>query len=582
MRGHGFGATILGMLALKKRRALWVGFLLVLVPLIILLGLQYRWLGAMEDVTGIVRQAALNNYLDNLSQQVEVFYTGNAEQALDLPTSHVIGERQKLLKYLIKRSSFKSEKVTEPGRTVPKKPITGVQLIFVRNFEDPHDETPFMFDPQTRSEPENIPDNLAVKVQLTCYFWQMRARQMRTKKNFTVSEGFIVEEDPEYPMIINPILDEQNVLVGMSGMVLDLDFFKHTFLPDLICTTLPKVTSHNDLSLTVRDDRKNVVLVEGIEAPPGESEEMVKTLAPFFPHWEFGLQDRGKTFDQWARTNFLFNMSLSLVLGLFLMGGIVMALRIASREMKLSEMKNDFVSNVSHELRTPLASIRAFGELLRLGRFKDEAKVREYGEFIDTEGRRLSQLINNILDFSKIESGQKTYRFEPTDLLQVVHHTLRTYEVRARHDHIEIEYQDPDQPLPQISVDGNAITQAFGNLIDNAIKYNNGGDRIFVSIQQQNDSVVFTVSDQGMGIAREEQEKIFDRFHRVGTGLVHDVKGSGLGLSIVQHIIKAHRGTVTVESEPGSGSRFSIHLPIDNPEQETVTRAAPSTETQET
>ncbi len=579
MSGHGLKEKILKMLALKKRRTLWLGFLLVLIPLTVLLSLQYRWLGALEEATGIVRQATLDNYLSMLTQQVDTFYTGNAEQALDLPTSLLNDEPYKLQRYLNKRASFKVEKTVEDGRTVPKKPIMGVDLIFVKSFEE-EDSEAFIYDPKTRCIPETIPDNIAVKIRLTAYYWHLRAR----KAQLNVSEGYIVEEDPQYPMIINPIMDETGKLVGVAGMVLDLDYFKYTFLPDLICTTLPKVASHNDLILRVRDDRKNVVLTEGSDAPVSDQDEVVKSLAPFYPHWEFGLQGRGQNFREWARTNFIFNMSMSLVLGLILMLGIALALRIASREMKLSEMKNDFVSNVSHELRTPLASIRAFGELLRLGRFKDKAKVQEYGEFIDTEGRRLSQLINNILDFSKIESGQKTYRFEPTDLLQVVNHTLRTYEVRARHDNIEIDYKEPETPLPLISIDGNAITQAFGNLVDNAIKYNNGGDKVFVRVTMRERFAVITVSDQGMGIAKEEQTKIFDRFHRVGTGLVHDVKGSGLGLSIVQHIIQAHHGKVKVDSEPGSGSSFSIYLPLDPPEQKSVERTEdhPSIETRET
>src|SRR5437588_9096059 len=105
---------------------------------------------------------------------------------------------------------------------------------------------------------------------------------------------------------------------------------------------------------------------------------------------------------------------------MILLGGIALALRAASREMKLSRMKSDFVSNVSHELRTPLASIRVFGEFLKLGRVKDMAKMREYGEYIETESRRLTQLINNILDFSRIESGQKRYHFYSTDIRELI------------------------------------------------------------------------------------------------------------------------------------------------------------------
>src|SRR5262249_19771013 len=150
---------------------------------------------------------------------------------------------------------------------------------------------------------------------------------------------------------------------------------------------------------------------------------------------------------EWARKNFYINLSLSLLMTFLLIAGITMTLRTASREMKLSQMKTDFVSNVSHELRTPLSSIRVFSEFMRLGRVKDENKVREYGEYIETESRRLTRLIDNILDFSKIESGRKTYHFAESDLVEVVSDTLRAFEVRLLQNGFAAHLEIPDKPL---------------------------------------------------------------------------------------------------------------------------------------
>ncbi len=116
--------------------------------------------------------------------------------------------------------------------------------------------------------------------------------------------------------------------------------------------------------------------------------------------------------------------------------------------------------------------------------------------------------------------------------------------------------------MPELSIDPDAIGQALANLVDNAVKYSNGSSEIEIMLERDEDSVVIAVQDHGIGISREEQKKIFDRFHRVSTGLVHDVKGSGLGLSIVSHIIQSHGGRISVESEPDKGSRFAMHLPI--------------------
>jgi signal transduction histidine kinase len=238
-----------------------------------------------------------------------------------------------------------------------------------------------------------------------------------------------------------------------------------------------------------------------------------------------------------------------------------MAQRSAARATELSRMKTEFVSSVSHELRTPLASIRVFGELLRLGRVAAPEKVREYGEYIEAESRRLTQLVNNILDFAKIESGQKRYRFERADLAELVEETLRTFEVRLRQDGFTVSVRPPPAPLPPAWIDPPAVGQVLTNLLDNAIKYSGEAREIGVALGQQNGFVTVAVSDRGAGIAPVEQERIFERFYRVGHGLVHEVKGSGLGLAIVKHIVEAHRGRVVVDSHPGEGSTFTVELP---------------------
>jgi signal transduction histidine kinase len=246
-----------------------------------------------------------------------------------------------------------------------------------------------------------------------------------------------------------------------------------------------------------------------------------------------------------------------------LIGGIILALRTASREMRLSQMKADFVSNVSHELRTPLASIRVFGEFMKLGRVRDQNKIQEYGEHIETESRRLTQLINNILDFSKIESGRKTYNFERVCVEEIVAETLKTCEIRVRQLGFGVVFQNSPRPLPQAVLDRDAIGQALLNLIDNAVKYSENAEKkeVTVRLGERDRAILISVTDHGIGIPPEEQKKIFEKFYRVSTGLVHDVKGSGLGLSLVKHIVEAHRGVVTVESVPGRGSTFTISLP---------------------
>jgi two-component system phosphate regulon sensor histidine kinase PhoR len=379
----------------------------------------------------------------------------------------------------------------------------------------------------------------------------------------------VEEQDPDNRIILYPVTDEASKVVGIAGMILDESYFKREALPAAIKQSLPKFFAGNgklEPTVVVEDGMGQVVFAT---SEPAGRYEAQRPFSFVFSDWKVDLVSRHATPALVARRNFLVNIGLSAALGAALLGGVVLSLRSASRAMKLSQMKHEFVSNVSHELRTPLASIRVFGEFLRLGRFEGSEKVREYGDYIETESRRLTQLINNILDFASIESGRKSYRFERCDAGEVVAETLRTFEVRLRQDGFTVVFERPDAPLPPVRIDAGAIAQSLSNLLDNAVKYSRDNKGIAVSLGRRGDSIVIAVRDHGIGIPRDDLSKIFDRFHRVSTGLVHDVKGSGLGLAIVRHIVEAHHGHVEVDSRPGEGSTFSIHLPIEPPEPST-------------
>lgn len=296
-----------------------------------------------------------------------------------------------------------------------------------------------------------------------------------------------------------------------------------------------------------------------LESHP-DSDDQRRVNSVTAPWRVLGIQSDRLTPEQWAQTNFLVGLSLSILMTGVLVIAITLALRATAREMRLSQMKSDFVSNVSHELRTPLSSVRIFAEFLHLGWIEDGQKVRECGEYIETESRRLTQLIDNILDFSKIESGQKEYEFAEADVGEVVSEALKAFEMPLKQRGISLGFEPPED-LPRSSIDREAIAQAFMNLLDNAAKYSGASTEIIVRVWAEDGSINISVRDHGVGIPNAEQKLIFGKFYRVSTGLVHDVKGSGLGLAIVDHIVKAHGGAVVVESEPGRGSTFVIQLP---------------------
>ena len=244
-----------------------------------------------------------------------------------------------------------------------------------------------------------------------------------------------------------------------------------------------------------------------------------------------------------------------------IIGGLVLTKHMVSKEMAVAKLKSDFVSNVSHELRTPLALIRLYAETLELGRITTKEKKHQYYRIIRKESERLTALINNILDFSRIEAGHKEYEFRETDIADLVRNTLDSYRYQIEQQGFALEESiDPD--LPAVRVDREAIARALVNLVNNALKYSKDEKYLGVKLYRDNGAVKLEVSDRGIGIARRDQVKIFEKFFRAGDPLVHNTKGSGLGLSLVRHITEAHGGEIEVESSPGTGSKFIMSLPL--------------------
>ncbi|HEM49023.1 MAG TPA: sensor histidine kinase, partial [Caldithrix sp.] len=269
----------------------------------------------------------------------------------------------------------------------------------------------------------------------------------------------------------------------------------------------------------------------------------------------------GQSIEELAQWRFYRSLVLIFFIDLIILIGVWIIYRNIRAEMRLTQMKADFVSNVSHELRTPLSLIRMFAETLELNRVQTENKKKEYYQIIGQESERLTHLINNILDFSKIEAGKKQYHKEIFDLNEVIKDVLRLYAFHLQNKGFHLQNEiNPAEKL-KINADKDAITEAIINLIDNAVKYSNEDKRLRIKSGLFQDAVYFEVEDHGIGIGIDDQKKIFDKFYRVSTGLVHDVKGTGLGLSLIKYIMEMHNGRVSVESHLGKGSTFRLIFP---------------------
>jgi signal transduction histidine kinase len=550
------------MLRLKeflRQHALWVGLVAVAIPLLAHLWLQYKSLSQLQATLPYQRKAYMRKYLAETVEKVTMVYEEKAEEVLSVPPAafhHTYPNPN-----YDPRTAIDLDLINDH---FSKHKFDGARMLFVGIISgrtEPSYVTVRFYAPDSESFMVKPNDEERSVAHAASANWMAMIMTYSTPKSLRPT---VDERDPKNRVIVKPITDEKKHVVGVAGMFLNDEVFLNNYLSPAIATLTPKwfPDEYKDAIVTVlnHDDK----LVFANQQYEGKALEVGWPFQFVYTDWFLGIRMRHMTEEEWSRRYFLINLAFSALTALVLIGGIVLALRAASRAMKLSQMKADFVSNVSHELRTPLASIRVFGEFLKLGRVKEQNKIREYGEYIETESRRLTQLINNILDFSKIESGQKTYQFERTDVEHVVADTLRTFEVVLEQNGFTVHLEQPAQPLPPVVIDQEAIAQAFINLLDNAVKYSGDAKEIHVTLARQDGFATVAVRDHGIGIAAEEREKVFEKFYRVGNVLVHDVKGSGLGLSIVKHIVEAHQGRVTVESELGGGSVFVIHLPVDN------------------
>jgi signal transduction histidine kinase len=360
-----------------------------------------------------------------------------------------------------------------------------------------------------------------------------------------------------------PGVSRDHVVLGVAA--LDTNYLRNTFLPSM----MKDVLSSKSVVSTVDANPPVMMIHPSKDSTPwvtsgnwdGANPEAERTFQNVFPELTLAIKYQGMTVADIGARFRRYNYIVLAALSLFMVGGIFLTYRNVSREMNLARQKSDFVANVSHELRTPLALIRLYAETLELGRLSAKEKYQEYFRIIREESERLTALINNILDFSRIDAGRKEYEFQETNLGELVHSTLDSYRFQIQQNGFGFEENiSPD--IPPVNVDREAIARSLLNLVNNALKYSKDEKYIGVSLYRVNGSVNLEVRDRGIGIPVNEQEKLFEKFYRCGDPLVHNVKGSGLGLSLVRHIVRAHGGDVLVESVPDKGSKFTIALPL--------------------
>ena len=236
-----------------------------------------------------------------------------------------------------------------------------------------------------------------------------------------------------------------------------------------------------------------------------------------------------------------------------------------TRELAVARLQSDFVAAVSHEFRTPLASIRHLSEMLSKGRVTHEAERQQSYDFLSRESERLERLVEELLDFGRVEGGVYKYRFEPIDAVALVRELTAAFQeqVAAKGHRLSLS-TEVESAL--VMADREALSRALWNLVDNAVKYSPEADLVCIDLARRRGICRDPSARPGPGHRRERASTTsFGKFVRGTNVQARQIKGTGIGLAMVRHIVEAHRGEVRVESEPNQGSTFALRLPIEKP-----------------
>jgi len=526
-------------LSLRKKLAILVS-VGVLLPVLMLSYLQYRSLSELQNKTKGAFKDNLRQGLTIVEHQMKQRLEGVAAQTLNPIGSIHLSSRE---------ASEAAAEEFEKYFTNVKRSHPEIQEIFVFGYPGDQQKT-YAY----------IYSDKFVKTSAESHILSVFERS-RTSQNFLDANRKYLFGEGKY--LFYPLTDPTTgAQSGFAGVLLNEAFVNN----DLIAGTINKIlkiyhlntAASSDIAIRISDENGRVLYSN--EATQNEYFLETNFDRPF-SNWKAGVGLKDTNLDQLARNSFLHSAGATVLVLVFLLGGIALTIRATDREARLAQAKSNFVANVSHELKTPLSLLSLFSEILELGRVKNEEKRTEYYRILRHESLRLNKVIDNILDFSRIEAGRKTYDFADGDMTEVIEDVLASYRYQIINSGFDIQTNMQASP-PPVLIDRDAMAQAISNLVDNAIKYSGEVKQLSITTETRGSDLSIEIADQGIGIPRAEQARIFEKFYRVGNGLVHDVKGSGLGLSLVKHIIEAHHGTISVESDVGKGSRFTILLPL--------------------
>ena len=323
-----------------------------------------------------------------------------------------------------------------------------------------------------------------------------------------------------------------------------------------------RVVFHESSSRKVVSAEDGEIVSVDVQEPGGNTEIEITNGEDVNQHgaWKLTVRHSSGSLERFISATRNRNLAISFgILGI-LAAGMVLIVVSAQRARAFANRQLDFVSSVSHEFRTPLAVIYSAGENISDGVVGSSGKLADYGNLIKREGRKLSAMVEQILEHAGASAGRTKYEFKPTEISLLLNEVLDEYQPLVDENGFQLE-RDIAPGLPLVNADGGALRSLFQNLIANSLKYSNGKRWIGVTARNGGGKVDISVKDRGIGISPSDQKHIFEPFYRARDVVDEQISGNGLGLSLVAQIVEAHGGTISVESEIGEGTTFTLVLP---------------------
>jgi signal transduction histidine kinase len=555
--GRGVGPSVFGRLIRDRSLRLAGGLAIaVAIPVAVLFYFQFRSIRDLGRSSAVV--------LRQLSQETAEGVTREIEDALKAPYINV------LLRTPQAQSDPLNLAAMEPTFEQALAAMPFVTRFYVWSDVSPeHRGELLAYDRENEGFHSNLPE-----ADLVLQHFRELAPQ---KLAISVFEATVDGRRNYFQAQLRFVFPARDKLTSFAAFRVDAERLRTEFFPTLIAEKLTSVegpTGFPPLSVTVVDEGGRVIFPPGGAIPTVYVDERTFPLVFFDPELVALSAPEGRAVERWrirtgygnqtipaiidarARPQRALMAMLAAVMGL----GVFFVARAAAREVRVAELKSNFVSSVSHDLKTPLALIQLFAETLELGRLKNTDRAQEYYRIINSEARKLTRLINNLLDFSKIEAGLRRYTKKPVNLTELTRGVLDSLDSQFRHNQFTVTSR-LDGEVP-VLIDPEAAIQALENLISNAMKYSPEQREIFVEVARVDGYGVVRVADHGIGVPPRLRRKIFRKFYRIQTDAGSGPQGTGLGLAIVDHVMRGHNGFVRVESEPGRGSTFTLHFPL--------------------